>query len=361
MPKPARPAFPQDLDAELEDREQQPTAPDSQSNQVQESLGDTTRLFLPSLGFASVQRALIVDDDALLVERLQALLQGAGFEVQTASTGREALQILRSDYCPIVVSDWTMPDMDGLDLCRTIRAETFPGYVYVLLLTARDGQGDVVTGLDAGADDYLSKRVTEAELVARLRSAKRIVALEQSLRAMVEEKRRLATTDSLTGLNNRRYFDKHLAREVKRAQRFGGTLSVLVLDIDHFKAVNDAHGHAAGDEVLVQFSGRLTTALPRESDWCARLGGEEFVVVLPQTDLPGALIVAEKLRQYVGLTPLLTTAGQVPVTVSIGAAALGCIPKGSNSTESLLELADRALYESKLTGRNRVTAAPLQT
>jgi len=319
---------------------------------------DTARVYLPALGLIAAQRVLIVDDDKLMVERLQALVESAGFEVISAATGREALEILRADYCPIVVSDWTMPDMDGVELCRAIRAESFPGYVYLLLLTARDSQQDVITGLDAGADDYLSKRVTEAELVARLRAAKRIVGLEQSLRDMIDEKRRLSTTDQLTGLNNRRYFDKHLARELKRVRRFGGPLSLLLLDIDHFKAINDRSGHATGDEVLVQFAGRLVAALPRDYDWCARFGGEEFVVVLPQTDLSGAVVVAEKLRLHVANAPFNCSEGAIAATVSVGAAALSCVPASTEPTiDALVDLADRALYASKQRGRNCTTAA----
>jgi diguanylate cyclase (GGDEF)-like protein len=319
---------------------------------------DTTRIFLPNLSQGLPQRVLVVDDDPLMRERLEVLVMAAGFEVSTATSGREALEKLRRDYCPIVISDWSMPDMNGVELCRAIRAESFPGYVYFLLLTARDSHQDIVAGLDAGADDYLSKRVTEEELVARLRTAKRIVALEQSLREMIDEKRRMATTDALTGANNRHYFDKHFSRELKRARRFGGPLSVLVLDIDHFKSVNDMHGHSVGDDVLVAFVGRISSALPRDYDWCARIGGEEFVVVLPQTDLPGAIVVAEKLRQYVANPPIKTEVGNLQVTVSIGVAALSCLPQSSDSQlDDLMELADKALYRSKQLGRNRVTAA----
>jgi two-component system cell cycle response regulator len=324
------------------------------------SLDDTTRIFMPNLADLTVQRVMIVDDDPLMLERLESLVAAAGFETMTAASGRDALALLRMNYCPIVISDWSMPDMDGLDLCRAIRAESFPGYVYLLLLTARDGQQDIVTGLDAGADDYLSKRVTEAELVARLRTAKRIVGLEQSLRDMIDEKRRLATTDSLTGLNNRHYFTKHLGRELKRVRRFGGPLSVLAMDVDHFKSINDRFGHAVGDEVLKEFAHRLASALPRDYDWCARIGGEEFVVVLPQTDLEGAMVVAEKLRHAVAAVPFGTGGGGLKVTMSIGAAALSCLPGGEPEVDDLMDLADRALYASKQEGRNRVTGAQRQ-
>ena len=319
---------------------------------------DTTRLFLPNLSQVSSQRVLVVDDDPLMRDRLEALVLAAGFYPSCAASGREALHALRRDYCPIVISDWAMPDMDGIALCRAIRGESFPGYVYFLLLTARDGQQDVVSGLDAGADDYLSKRVTEAELIARLRTARRIVALEQSLRDMIDEKRRLATTDALTGANNRHYFEKHFIRELKRMRRFGGPLSLLALDVDHFKSINDRFGHAVGDQVLIELADRIDTALPREYDWSARIGGEEFAIVLPQTDMPGALTVAEKIRQYVADSPIETDAGALPVTVSLGVAALCCFPPGAEPTvDGIMELADKALYRSKEKGRNRVTAA----
>ena len=153
-------------------------------------------------------------------------------------------------------------------------------------LTVQAAEADILAGLDAGADDYLSKRASPAQLVARLRTAQRILSLEHSLRSVVEEKSRLATTDALTGASNRRYLMRHLARELKRVRRFGGEVAVLTLDIDHFKDVNDCHGHAVGDDVLKEFAGRIGSSLPREYDWFARTGGEEFVVVLPQQVSP---------------------------------------------------------------------------
>jgi diguanylate cyclase (GGDEF)-like protein len=319
---------------------------------------DTTRIFLPSIEQATPQRVLVVDDDALMRERLEALVVASGFDVTSAGSGREALAILRREYCPIVISDWSMPDMDGVTLCRSIRNESFPGYVYFLLLTARDSNTDIVVGLDAGADDYLSKRVSEAELMARLRSARRIVGLERMLRDAIDEKRRQATTDALTGANNRLYFEKHFDREIKRVRRYGGPLSILALDIDRFKAINDQFGHGVGDAVLAEFATRIGDALPRDSDWFARIGGEEFAVVLPHTDMPGALTVAEKLRQFVSDTPFPTDVCELNVTVSIGVAALCCFPPNSHpSADDVLELADKALYRSKESGRNRVSAA----
>jgi two-component system, cell cycle response regulator len=324
---------------------------------MSDDFGDTTIIIGLKEAVAVAPKVLIVDDDPLICERLRMLVMAAGFEVRTVSSGAAALASLQKDFSPIVISDRMMPDMDGLTLCRTIRNEPLAGYVYILLLTVQDAEQDILAGLEAGADDYLSKRASSAQLIARLRTAQRILTLEHSLRTVVDEKSRLATTDTLTGASNRRYFTRHFSRELKRAQRYGGALSLLMLDIDHFKQVNDRFGHAVGDEVLQEFSKRIGASLPRESDWFARLGGEEFVVVLPQTALAGAQIVAEKLRSTIAATPARTMAGAVGMTVSIGVSTLESLAAANvtPSLDSMLDLADRCLYESKATGRNRVT------
>jgi diguanylate cyclase (GGDEF)-like protein len=165
----------------------------------------------------------------------------------------------------------------------------------------------------------------------------------------------------MTGAHNRRYFMRHLHRELNRVSRFGGELSLLLLDIDHFKRINDGHGHSVGDEVLKDFVRRITSSLPRESDWCARLGGEEFAVVLPQTDLAGAGVVAERLRSAIAGQPMQTTLAKVAITASIGVSSLQSSAPGAQVTvEGLLDQADRCLYASKDGGRNRVTLAELE-
>ena len=320
---------------------------------MSDDFGDTT--IIVELRNPVALQVLIVDDDVLICERLKGLVMAAGFDARFVSSGAAALSTLRK-LTPIVITDRDMPDMDGLTLCRTIRTERFSGYVYVMLLTVQDAEADILAGLDAGADDYLSKRASPAQLVARLRTARRDYSLEHSLRSVVEEKSRLATTDALTGASNRRYLMRHLARELKRVRRFGGEVAVLMLDIDHFKHVND-HGHAVGDDVLKEFAGRIGSSLPREFDWFARTGGEEFVVVLPQTGLAGARVVAEKLRAGIAAAPMRTSAGPVGVTVSIGIGALEAIATQTQETtvDQLLEMADRCLYKSKEGGRNRVS------
>jgi len=325
---------------------------------MSDDFGDTTIIYNAKQTLAIAPKVLIVDDDPLVCERLRGLVMAAGFEVSTVSSGTDALTSLRTDFSPIVISDRMMPDMDGLSLCRAIRNEKLEGYVYVLLLTVQDAEQDILAGLDAGADDYLSKRVSSAQLIARLRTAQRILTLEHTLRTVVDEKSRLATTDALTGAGNRRYFTRHFSRELKRVQRYGGSLALLMLDIDHFKQVNDRFGHAVGDEVLQEFAKRIDAVLPRESDWYARMGGEEFVVVLPQTGTAGARIVAEKLREHVAAAPVRTLAGAIGITVSIGVASLEALAAAQRqpSVDAMLELADRCLYRSKESGRNRVTS-----
>jgi diguanylate cyclase (GGDEF)-like protein len=307
-------------------------------------------------------RVLIVDDDDLLLARLGDVLGRAGFDVCTAASGSTALASLDQAFAPIVITDLNMPDMNGLFVCRTIRGRTWPGYVYILLLTGQNAEEDILAGFDAGADDYIDKRTSPEQLLARLGTAQRILTLELSLKEASAEQGRLALTDVLTGAPNRRYFERRLSRELERARRFGGELCVLSLDIDYFKQVNDRYGHAAGDTVLQEFVRRLRECLPRDTDWLARIGGEEFVVVLEETGTRGARIVAERLRRAVAETPVRTRTGNVRVTVSIGVATLATtLDRAQVNMESLLQQADKHLYLSKARGRNRATFPPPQT
>jgi two-component system, cell cycle response regulator len=326
---------------------------------MQQDFEETTEIL--ALDLKIVPKVLVIDDDELVREQLRGVIAGAGFEVRAAADALAGLDFLQKEFTPIVITDRNMPGMDGLALCRHIRRQHYPGYVYLMLLTVQDAEDDILAGLDAGADDYLSKRASTAQLVARLRTAQRILTLEQSLKIASEERRRLAMTDMLTGAHNRRYFMRHLDRELKRVRRFGGELSLLALDIDHFKQVNDRYGHAAGDSVLREFVQRIQKCLPRDFDWCARLGGEEFAVVLPQTDLAGASVVAERLRVAVEGAPMHTAAGTLSITVSIGASGLQAMADREAATaEMLLAHADRYLYTSKQTGRNRVSLPDLK-
>jgi diguanylate cyclase (GGDEF)-like protein len=321
---------------------------------MSENLDDTAQIV--KLDLVVPPTVLIVDDDDLVLARLKELVAAAGYQVRTAASGIEALHSLKQIPASIVITDLKMPGMDGLDLCRRIREHIWPGYVYVVLLTARDAEKDILAGLTAGADDYVSKRSSAAQFVARLRTAKRVLELEHSLKSGLAKMRELAMTCPLTSIYNRRYFMRHFGRELKRAQRFGGEVSLLLLDIDHFKKVNDTYGHAAGDIVLKKLTGLMGKCLQRATDWCARMGGEEFAVVLEGTTLTDARACAEKLRRAIANATIDAADSSIRVTVSIGVSGLEAITDRRSATvQSLLEHADRNLYSSKARGRNRVT------
>jgi two-component system cell cycle response regulator len=297
---------------------------------------------------------LLAEDDPVTRMLMTRFLKNAGYEVDAVANGCEALDKMTRRYYPMLVTDWEMPQMDGIALCKAVRNMQLDGYVYALLLTARDGKEHIIAGLEAGADDYLVKPVHEAELIARLNAGRRILALEHSLRVANQRNRILSITDALTGAYNRRYLMEQLPREFERCRRYAYPLSVLMCDLDHFKQVNDQCGHAAGDDVLQQFSCRAQKLIRGNSDWMARYGGEEFLIVLPETGYDQALIVAEKIRQMVASSPFATRAGDTVVTVSFGVASTGAHgPDMTLNVDTLIRAADENLYKSKLAGRNR--------
>jgi len=300
---------------------------------------------------------LIVDDDELVLASIARLLSRADYDVYTANSAAEALRILSAESCQILITDWQMPDMDGLTLCRNLRSRTDNSYVYILLLTVRQSKHDILTGLAAGADDYIVKGAPAEEILARAEVGRRITRLEQSLRVSNRENRRLSVTDPLTGVRNRRYLMKYLPREIERSRRHQHPLALLSCDIDNFKRVNDEFGHDAGDDVLREFAVRVKSRL-RATDWLARTGGEEFMIVLPETNLGGAICVAEKVRCAFPAEPIATRAGALTVTVSIGATALEtAVHFETVPLIELLRTADHCLYTSKNLGRDRATAA----
>src|SRR5688572_1440135 len=240
-------------------------------------------------------RLLLVEDEPTQRMMLERQLTRAGYVVETAENGAEALQKILEGQYQILLTDWDMPGMDGPTLCKRVREANLSTYVYILLLTGHLTTDDVVLGLGAGADDYVKKPANQAELLARLSAGSRIVTLEQSLRDANEKIQLLSVTDSLAGTFNRRYLNDQLLKEVERARRYGHHLAAIMADLDRFKRINDERGHQAGDEVLRRFAD-LAKSLIRPSDWIARYGGEEFVIVLPETDAGGAAIVAEKIR-----------------------------------------------------------------
>ena len=299
---------------------------------------------------------LLAEDDPVTRMLMTRFLKKAGYEVDAVANGSEALERMTKRYYPILVTDWEMPEMDGVALCRAVRNLQLDGYVYALLLTARDSKEHIIAGLEAGADDYLVKPVHEAELVARLNAGRRILNLEHSLRIANQRNRILSITDALTGAYNRRYLMEQLPRELERCRRYAYPLSVLMCDIDHFKQINDARGHAAGDDVLQQFAARVQKSIRRNSDWVARHGGEEFLIVLPETGHDGAVAVAEKIRNVIAGCAFTTRTGDATITASFGVASTGLQgPDITLKVDALIRCADECLYRSKQTGRDRTS------
>jgi len=303
-------------------------------------------------------RILLVDDEPTQRLIMARLLKRAGYSVEIAGNGKEALGKIDAGDFQLMITDWEMPEMDGIALCRELRATPGKGYIYTILLTARDAIEHVVTGLQSGADDYLTKPVIEPELIARLNTGKRIVTLERSLRTANEENRRLSITDPLTGAYNRRYLTEQLPREIERAARYGRQLATVMCDVDHFKRINDTQGHLVGDEVLKWFCGQLQQHV-RASDWVARYGGEEFLIVLPETNIDNAAIAAEHLRTQLAGAPFPGVTGGLAVTASFGVAGWhNNVPQGS-TFDALVARCDEGVYASKAAGRNSVTARPM--
>ena len=207
---------------------------------------------------------LIVEDESISRKVLSRALEEAGYQVFLAKNGREALELLEEEYYPLVITDWMMPEVDGLELCRTIRKTEFPGYVFIIMLTIKSSKEDIIKGLGSGADDFLIKPVNQAELIARLNTGRRVLGLERSLKKVTEEVRILSITDPMVKCYNRAYLSEQLPWELKRAQRYGHPFSVLILDIDHFKKVNDSYGHMAGDLILKNFVSCIHSNIRKE-------------------------------------------------------------------------------------------------
>lgn len=302
-----------------------------------------------SFSYDPAMRVLIADDDRISSRMLEASLKADGYDVIVAEDGDQAWQVLKGDERPqIAVLDWMMPTMDGLEVCRRVRKTTGP-YVYILLLTGNTDSASVVMGMDAGADDYIRKPFHPAELKARLRSGKRIVELEEKLR-------RQATLDSLTGVLNRGAIMERFAIEMDRAYRDGANLCIAMVDLDHFKSVNDTCGHTVGDRVLCETASRMTSVL-RPYDSAGRYGGEEFIIVFPKCDVAQAFSIAERVRRAISIAPVRTNWDAVSVTASIGIAEA----LRYRNADSVIRDADDALFRAKQAGRNRVEVSTRAT
>jgi len=299
---------------------------------------------------------LIVDDDPDVRTFVRAVLESDGHRVTEAASGQDAIQRLRIRRPALVLLDVMMPAMDGFAAVHAIKREPGP-FVPVILLTALDDPASRAKGINAGADEILAKPVHPFELRLRCRAMLRIHQLTEELHAANRRLRALARTDELTDVRNRRGLRSALTREFRRAERYGGALTVMAFDVDRFKNVNDDYGHAVGDSVLHAVAQALKRGV-REVDVVGRVGGEEFVVLAPETPSRDALAVAERLRRSVGERVVTTPHGvEVSVTVSCGVATLSDVH--ARSPEELLGYADAALYRAKAHGRDRTEIAEL--
>lgn len=295
-------------------------------------------------------KILIAEDDPVSRRLLEITLRNFGYEVVVTSDGTEALGALQGPSVPsLVISDWMMPGMDGLELCRRIREMKKSGYTYVIILTAKGKKEDVIKGLDAGADDFLTKPFNTEELKYRVRIGERIITLEQRIM-------RLATTDSLTGVLNRRAFMERMEEEIQRAKREGNPISLILMDIDHFKRINDTYGHQTGDLVLQRVTNKLIDK-SRAYDFVGRYGGEEFVICVLSTEEIAPHSIAERMRQNIEAQNIVTDHSNqaIRITASFGVAT--CRPETEDGLDALIKRTDEALYEAKNSGRNRVCLA----
>jgi diguanylate cyclase (GGDEF)-like protein len=304
------------------------------------------------------RRILVVDDHEDNVEVLRARLEARGYDVQGANSGQEALDKVAEWTPDLILLDVMMPDMDGLEVVQRLKADHKLPFIPVIMQTALDSTERMVAGLEAGADDYVTKPINFAELEARVRSLLRIKKLQQALSerekelSMVNDRLlHISMTDGLTGVDNRRSLEQRLNEMFEHSLRLHEPISCIMCDIDHFKKVNDTYGHAAGDEVLKQFA-EILKVEAREIDRVGRYGGEEFLLLLPGTVLDSAVTFAERLRQRVDDHTFSFEGGTLKRTMSCGVASWPH-PKVAGR-EEMLKAADDALYVAKELGRNRV-------
>ncbi len=291
-------------------------------------------------------KILIAEDEDVSRLLLRKTLVNWGYDVIVTENGMEALEVLESEDPPkIAILDWIMPEMDGIEVCKRIRTTRKEPYVFIILLTAKGQTDDVIKGMDSGADDYIIKPFHNHELEARLRAGKRIVELLDQLKIQ-------ATHDPLTGIWNRGAIFDALEKELNRTTREKRPMGIMLIDIDHFKRINDTYGHPAGDMVLCEVVKKMKTAV-RPYDLIGRYGGEEFLIILPGCDKPTVVKTAERLCDLICGEKINISNGSICITISIGVSAAGDDHDNINK-EQLLKIADKALYEAKESGRNRV-------
>jgi diguanylate cyclase (GGDEF)-like protein len=303
---------------------------------------------------ASPKRAasiLLAEDSAIYRHLIESHLKEWGFDFACAKDGKEAWRLLmRRDAPRLALLDWVLPEIDGIDLCRRLRErpEDEP-YTYTILLTSKSRKHEMLEAMDAGVDDFLAKPFDPLELKARLLVGKRIVDLQQKLVSANDALHFAASHDFLTGAWNRAEILAFMQRELARARRDSTPVGIVLLDVDHFKKVNDEFGHETGDSVLKEITKRLSTSL-REYDGIGRYGGEEFLLVIPGCNLATTIRRANQIRESISIQPIQTLLGAMAITVSMGAT----VGESTANSELFLRSADTALYQAKRNGRNRV-------
>jgi len=299
-------------------------------------------------------KILIAEDDLVSSRILQKNIENWGYKAVLARSGQAAWEALQDEELRLSILDWMMPGMDGVEVCRKIRHRKKYKYTYIILLSAKDRKQDIIAGLSSGADDYMTKPVNFLELRARLQTGRRIIDLEDKLLLIQNQLKDIASRDSLTKIWNRSEISKFLSEELERGLREKKPTGVVLLDLDHFKKINDFYGHAIGDQALLQVVSRLKRKI-RKSDKIGRYGGDEIIIILPNCGLDEIKKVGERLRLAVGKIGIKTDLDTVPVTVSAGCATSE-LP-GTASADKLIKVADSALLKAKGQGRNCVVVA----
>jgi len=303
-------------------------------------------------------KVLVADDSAVSRKLVELTLSEKQYSLVFAKSGRETLDLFAEQHPSLVIVDWMMPDLTGLEICKHIRSRAQASYTYIILLTGKSEKESVVEGLAAGADDYLTKPFHHEELIARVGVGLRIIGLQREIEAKNLLLKELSLTDALTSLPNRRAIEDWATRQLSGAARYGFSFWVALADLDHFKTVNDTYGHDAGDNVLKAFS-EILKSNSRKSDICGRIGGEEFLLVLTHTTGENAKLVIDRVRVELEATHFNFDGKSLKVTASFGLA--GFVGTRAPDFNRLVAQADAALYSAKRQGRNRLELSEIQT